>query len=208
MKTTYVFSIGFTAQLFFSARMLVQWIKSETSGRVVSPVTFWLFSLGGALLMIIYGMLRQDIVIVAGQMLLYYIYVRNLMLKHVWDQAINRSTVALILLPFLMSAGLYFGGVVGIAPILRNDAISQPVLIWGSISTAIFSLRFFYQWILSEKSDDSIFPMGFWLISIVGASMLLVYGILRRDPVIIVGQLFSNIIYVRNIILLKRAAAR
>lgn len=159
----------------------------------------------GALLMILYGMLRRDIVIIAGQIVLYYIYLRNLMLKGVWNRTLNISIMALILLPFLMSAGLYFGGVVGIAPILKNDAISQPVLVWGTVSTAFFSLRFFYQWILSEKSDDSIFPMGFWLISIVGSWMIIVYGILRADPVIIVGQLFGNVTYTRNIILLKRA---
>jgi lipid-A-disaccharide synthase-like uncharacterized protein len=204
MNTAYIFLIGFIAQLFFSARMLVQWIKSETSGRVVSPVSFWLFSLGGALLMILYGMLRQDIIIITGQMILYYIYLRNLMLKRVWSRVINKAVIVLLLLPFIMSAGLYFGGFTGMAPILYNQAISYPVLVWGAISTTLFSSRFFYQWILSEKSDDSIFPMGFWLISIVGAFMLLIYGILRRDPVIILGQLFSNITFVRNIILLKR----
>ena len=46
-----IFYIGFTAQVLFSARMIVQWIKSETAGRVLSPVLFWQLSLAGAMLL-------------------------------------------------------------------------------------------------------------------------------------------------------------
>ncbi|MDE6010697.1 MAG: lipid-A-disaccharide synthase N-terminal domain-containing protein, partial [Muribaculaceae bacterium] len=36
-----VFGIGFLAQGFFSARILVQWILSEKARRVLSPSLFW-----------------------------------------------------------------------------------------------------------------------------------------------------------------------
>jgi lipid-A-disaccharide synthase-like uncharacterized protein len=80
-------------------------------------------------------------------------------------------------------------------------------LIWGSTSTAFLSLCFFYQWIISEQSENSTLPLGFWVISIIGCTMLLIYGIIRRDPVLIPGQLFSNIIYSRNIVLLRKTNA-
>lgn len=205
MRTTYIYSIGFLAQFLFSARMLLQWIKSEAVGRVVSPTLFWWFSIGGALLMITYGMLREDVVIIAGQILLYYIYIRNLMLKRAWPEKITGFTFLMVALPFMLATGLSLTGIIGIEPLLRNEEISLPLLIWGGISTTLFSFRFFYQWISSEQSDNSIFPLGFWIISIIGCLMLLTYGILRRDPVVILGQAFSTIIYSRNIILLKRA---
>ena len=205
MSTTLIYATGFSAQLLFCARMLLQWLKSEAVGRVVSPSFFWWFSIGGALLMLAYGVLREDVVIIVGQLLLYYIYIRNLMLKRVWPKSVPGFTHFMILTPFLMVAGFKSLGISGIAPILKNDAIPLPLLVWGGISTGVFSFRFFYQWISSERSDNSVFPLGFWIISIIGCVMLLIYGILRRDPVLVLGQSFSTIIYGRNIVLLRRA---
>jgi lipid-A-disaccharide synthase-like uncharacterized protein len=204
MSTTLIYATGFLAQLLFSARMLLQWLKSEAVGKVVSPAFFWWFSIGGALLMITYGILREDVVIIVGQLLLYYIYIRNLMLKRVWPKSIPGFTHFMISAPFLIIAVFKRLGISGIAPILKNDAIPLPLLIWGGMSTAVFSFRFFYQWVSSERSDNSVFPLGFWIISIIGCVMLLIYGILRSDPVLVLGQSFSTIIYGRNIILLKR----
>lgn len=205
MNTNVIFSIGFSAQLLFSARMILQWIKSEAMGKVQSPVLFWWFSIGGALLMITYGMLREDVVIIAGQMLLYYIYIRNLMLQRAWPRNITGFTFVMVALPFIVAMVLHITGIIGVAPLLRNEEISLPLLAWGGISTALFSFRFFYQWMTSERSDNSVLPLGFWIISIVGCVMFLIYGILRRDPVIVLGQAFSTIIYARNIVLLKKA---
>ena len=155
--------------------------------------------------MLAYGILREDVVIIVGQLLLYYIYIRNLMLKRVWPKSVPGFTYFMVLAPFLMVAVFKSLGISGIAPILKNDAIPMPLLIWGGISTGVFSFRFFYQWISSERSDNSVFPLGFWIISIIGCVMLLIYGILRRDPVLVLGQSFSTIIYGRNIVLLRRA---
>jgi len=74
----------------------------------------------------------------------------------------------------------------------------------GFISQSIFASRFIYQWIYSEKRGESIIPIGFWYLSILGGAGLLTYAILRKDPVIIVGQMFGIIIYLRNIILIYK----
>lgn len=47
MNTIAVLSVCFMAQLFFSARVLVQWIMSERARRVLSPTLFWALSLAG-----------------------------------------------------------------------------------------------------------------------------------------------------------------
>ena len=71
-------ALGFLAQALFSARFLVQWIASERAGRSVIPVAFWLFSVGGGALLLVYALYRKDPVFIAGQALGLFIYARNL----------------------------------------------------------------------------------------------------------------------------------
>jgi lipid-A-disaccharide synthase-like uncharacterized protein len=71
---------GIVAQVLFAARFIVQWIASERAGRSVVPLTFWFFSLGGGILTLAYGLIRREPVIILGQVLSLFIYVRNLML--------------------------------------------------------------------------------------------------------------------------------
>jgi lipid-A-disaccharide synthase-like uncharacterized protein len=55
------------------------------------------------------------------------------------------------------------------------------------------------QWISTERNRKSVIPIAFWYISITGGIMLLTYGVLDRDPVIIMGQSFGIIVYTRNL---------
>ena len=77
----WVYAIGFLAQAFFSARILIQWILSERAKRVVSPTAYWVCSLAGSYLLFVYGWLRDDFAIILGQMVSYYIYLWNLNAK-------------------------------------------------------------------------------------------------------------------------------
>ncbi len=76
-----ILGLGMVAQALFAARFIVQLTKSELAGKVVSPIVFWQLSLLASLLLVIYGFLRNDIVIIGGQAVTYYIYIRNLQLK-------------------------------------------------------------------------------------------------------------------------------
>ena len=71
-------AIGLFGQAFFSARFLVQWIASERAGRSIIPTAFWLFSIGGGVLLFAYSLYRKDPVFIAGQGLGLFIYLRNL----------------------------------------------------------------------------------------------------------------------------------
>jgi lipid-A-disaccharide synthase-like uncharacterized protein len=76
--------------------------------------------------------------------------------------------------------------------------------VWGSVAQVVFTFRFIYQWIYSEKIKRSHLPIGFWLLSLVGSLMILTYAIIRKDPILFLGQLFGSIIYARNIMISKK----
>ena len=64
------------------------------------------------------------------------------------------------------------------------------------------------QWVASEKKRDSVVPVAFWWLSLLGGLTLLSYAIHRRDPVIIVGQAMGLFVYVRNLMLVGKARRR
>jgi lipid-A-disaccharide synthase-like uncharacterized protein len=77
-------------------------------------------------------------------------------------------------------------------------------LIIGFAGQAAFSARFLIQWIVSETRRESVIPIQFWYLSIVGGAILLVYAIHRHDPVFILGQGAGLLVYVRNLVLIWR----
>ena len=81
-------------------------------------------------------------------------------------------------------------------------------LAFGLIAQLLFTARFLVQWISSERVGQSVVPMAFWFFSMGGGVMTLIYGIAKREPVIIVGQALATIIYVRNIMLILRNRGR
>ncbi len=74
----------------------------------------------------------------------------------------------------------------------------------GFVAQAFFTARFAVQWIASERAGKSVVPMSFWLLSIGGGVLLLVYALYRRDPVFIAGQGFGVFVYARNLFFVMR----
>ena len=200
-----IYVIGFLAQVFFSARILLQWILSERAKKVISPAIFWQLSIVGSYLLFVYGWLRDDFAIILGQIISYYIYIWNLAKKHQWKK-----------LPFIIRTLLLLTPVAAILYMLKdasafvdqffwNEKIPLWLLIYGSMGQIIFTLRFVYQWIYSKRKDESLLPIGFWVISLFGSLIIVSYAIYRRDPVLILGQSTGLIAYSRNIYLSRRA---
>ena len=196
-----IYAIGFGAQLLFSARMIVQLFLSEKAGKSLSPTVYWQISLFASLLMLSYGLLRLDFAIVFGQFLLFYIYIRNLQLKHNWQKF---PKISRILIPLLPLAGLTFmvaSGNFAIDSLFKNKAVSQALLMWGVVAQLVFIFRFVFQWFESEQQKESILSTKFWIISLCGSLMILSYAVLRYDPVLFIGQLVGAMVYARNIYL-------
>jgi len=203
MSSLWIFAVGFTAQLLFAARMIVQWVKSEKAGKSLSPVIFWQLSILGSLIFLLYGILRHDFAIVLGQVLVYFIYVRNLHLKAQWRPIPLIFRFIIIIAPIITLGYLLSDTHGNLASLLKNDEISLPLKIWGSVGQVIFTLRFYVQWIDSESKNESVLTQRFWFVSGVGSFMIIIYAVLRFDPVLLFGQLSGLAIYLRNLMLGK-----
>ena len=77
-------------------------------------------------------------------------------------------------------------------------------IILGLLAQFIFFLRFFVQWVASERKKQSTIPVSFWYLSIVGSILLLAYSIYRQDIVFILGQSTGSLIYIRNLMLIRK----
>jgi lipid-A-disaccharide synthase-like uncharacterized protein len=77
----------------------------------------------------------------------------------------------------------------------------------GFLGQFVFSMRFIVQWLASEKRRESVIPIAFWYISLIGSALLFTYATYRRDPVFMVGQGFGAVVYIRNLMLIYRKRA-
>ena len=81
-------------------------------------------------------------------------------------------------------------------------------LAFGLVAQLFFTARFLVQWISSERAGMSVVPMAFWFCSMGGGIMTLIYGIAKREPIIILGQALATVIYIRNIMLILKNRRR
>ena len=193
--------IGLLAQGFFSARILVQWYKSEKSKSLQSPTLYWVFSLIGSYLMFLYGWGRNDFSIIVGQLITYYIYIWNLNAKGHWQKlpVLLKTVVAVtpvVAMCFVLKDAREF-----FENFLSNEQIPVWLVIFGTLGQTIFSLRFVYQIIYSARRHESSLPVQFWAISLLGSGIIIIYGIIRLDIVLILGQSFGFLSYIRSVMI-------
>ena len=165
-----IFCIGLLAQACFSARILIQWFLSEKKHEVISPTLFWVFSLIGSYLMFYYGWLRNDFSIIVGR------------LKGVWRRIPVLFRILLAVTPLLAAIGTLQDSSHFVENFLKNEDIPVWLIVFGTAGQFIFTFRFIYQWIYSSRKQVSALPPTFWVISLVGSCMIVIYGVLRHDP--------------------------
>lgn len=188
--------LGFLGQAMFGARTIAQWVISEREGRTVSPVIFWIFSVIGSSLFLLYGVFRHDAVILVGQTISFYIYVRNLHLKGVWMSIPVYLRIPMLFIPpalLLYSSSLTFA--------TRSFSFTDFFMVMGMIGQLLLNVRYLYQWYFSERARQSLLPFGFWIISAAASVMVITYSIYRDDIVLLVAQTLGLIAYTRNIYL-------
>lgn len=83
----------------------------------------------------------------------------------------------------------------------------SPETLWvviGFAGQSLFFMRFFIQWLASEKAGRSVIPNAFWYFSMMGGVILFLYALWRQDPVFILGQSTGLFIYARNLYFIRR----
>src|SRR5690606_21325290 len=201
MNIILIYALGFLSQVLFFARNIAQRFLSEKKGEVVSPAIYWQISLAASILMLTYGILRNDFAIVLGQFIVYLIYIRNLQLKKAWKIMHPVVRILAVVIPLIYIGWLINGESYNFRSIINNENVSIPLMLFGSAGQVIFTFRFIYQWMYSEKRNDSFLPLGFWIISTVGSLMIFSYAIYRLDPVLFAAHSLGLFIYIRNILL-------
>lgn len=199
-----IFALGLISQILFFLRTFAQWILSERARKVISPAVYWILSIVASYLFFIYGWLRNDFAIMLGQSITYYIYIWNLRKNGFWLKFPMAARLFLIYTPvifviFVISEGNFF-----INKFFENQSIPIWLIVFGSMGQIIFTFRFVYQLIYSIKKNESLLPLGFWLISLTGSIIILIYGVFRLDPILILGQSLSMIAYVRNVMIHRK----
>lgn len=199
-----ILGIGFVAQGLFSSRIFLQWIISERHKKVLTPKLFWEISLFASFLLFIYGYLRNDFSIMLGQVITYYIYIRNMQLEHEWQKMPKLLQIFICFFPALILIYGFNNNVIDSVNLFNNEHIPNALMTLGIVSQVLFTLRFVYQWLYSEKVKESVLPLGFWLLSLCGSLLIFVYAIFRLDPVLLAGHFSGIIIYSRNIYIMKK----
>jgi lipid-A-disaccharide synthase-like uncharacterized protein len=74
----------------------------------------------------------------------------------------------------------------------------------GFLAQILFSSRLIIQWVTSEKQRRVITPTLFWTLSLIASVLLFIYGYLRYDFSIMLGQSLTYYIYIRNLQLQKQ----
>lgn len=204
MSSWIIYSIGFVAQLLFSARLISQWFLSEKAKKVKTPTIYWKLSLLAAIMLFIYGYLRNDLPIIIGQILIYGVYFQNLKLQDEWKTSNIIFKITVFLAPFLITTYLIFFNQKTWNDFVQNDNIATWLILVGVIGQLIYTCRFIYQWIYSEKHEKSSLPKGFWILSLTGSTIIFIYAIFRKDPVLLAAHFFGAIVYIRNLFLIKK----
>ena len=196
----WIYCVGISAQVFYTGRVFVQWYLSEKHGRVESPALYWILSIIGSMLLFFYGWLRNDFSIIFGEYLSYYIYMWNIKAKGLYAKTPKIVPIIQILLPVVVSIALFKDIPQFAQTFLKNDDVPLRLLILGTAGQFIYKMRFVYQWLYSVKKGQSLLPLSFWVIAIVGSLLIIIYGIIRHDWVLILGQ-FGIIASARNIMI-------
>ena len=91
--STFWMIFGLIGQFLFSIRFVIQWICSEKKKESYIPTGFWYFSIGGALILLVYAIQRKDPVFIIGQLVGLIVYIRNLVL--IYEKKLDRLKGAL-----------------------------------------------------------------------------------------------------------------
>ncbi len=196
----WVYLIGLAGMGVYGLRILIQWYMSEKSHRVESPGIYWILSSAGAILLYIYGWLRKDFSILFGESIGYYIYMWNISILGLYKKVPKFLIVLQALFPVVIIGLIVKDFPQFNAQFLENSQIPPWLLLYGVLGQFVYEIRSLYQLIYSVKRQESILPLGHWILAVIGSAMIISYGLIRHDWVLAIGQ-FSIVFSIRNLMI-------
>lgn len=196
----WVYLLGWFGITVYGARIVIQWWMSEKARDVQNPAIYWVLSSIGAIILYIYGYLRQDLSILIGESISYYVYMWNLEKMGVYKK-VHRITVWIQgLIPVAILLLILRNFPAFTANFLRNEDMPLMLLSYGILGQVVYEGRSIYQLVYSMKHGESCLPLGHWIMAVAGSLMIISYGFIRHDWVLVMGQ-FSLIFSIRNLML-------
>ena len=200
----WVYLLGLCGMAIYGTRIVVQWYLSEKSKKVESPGIYWVMSSIGAVVLYIYGWLRRDLSIIFGESLSYYIYMWNIGIMGLYKKVPKWLVVVQALFPLVILA-LIFHDLESFSTLFIHNKDVPPELLWfGILGQFTYEIRSVYQLVYSMRRKESVLPLGHWLLAVIGAVMIIAYGLIRHDWVLVIGQ-FAVVFSVRNIMIYLQA---
>ena len=196
----WVYALGLFGMAVYGSRIVIQWYMSEKSRKVESPGIYWVLSSLGAVVLYLYGWLRKDFSILFGESVGYYIYMWNIGIMGLYKKVPRFVIVLQALFPVVILA-LIARDLPSFADnFLRNEDVPIGLLIFGVLGQFTYEIRSVYQLVYSYRRKKSVLPLGHWVLAVIGSTMIIIYGLIRHDWVLVIGQ-FSVIFSIRNIMI-------
>lgn len=203
----WVYVLGLVGMAVYGSRILIQWYISEKSKQVESPGIYWVLSSLGAILLYVYGWLRKDFSILFGESVSYYIYMWNISIMGLYKNVPKIVVWLQGLFPVVILALIVRDFPAFTANFLTSDEVPLGLLLFGVAGQFTYEIRSVYQLVYSYRRKESILPLGHWVLAVVGSVMIITYGVIRHDWVLVIGQ-FAVVFSIRNIMIYLAAKKR
>ena len=196
----WVYLLGLVAMGVYGSRILIQWYLSEKHHRVESPGIYWVLSSLGAVLLYVYGWLRKDLSIIVGESLGYYVYMWNISVMGLYRKVPRIVPILQAIFPLVIIGLIIKDWPVFVETFLHNEYVPLGLLLFGIAGQVTYEIRSIYQLVYSYRRHQSILPLGHWVLAVIGSLMIIVYGLIRHDWVLAIGQ-FSIFFSIRNLMI-------
>lgn len=212
-----LYPLGFISSLAFTARFLIQWLNSEKQRQSVVTPLFWQLSLLGNVFLWIHSIIQLQLHVAMIQACNATISWRNLNFMRPAHKIRRKTTVIGLMMAGLAGTMALFLLQLGqnhdIILFFRNptwlESVSGSPVFWGwhllgIAGLVLFNSRFWIQWWLAEKKQQSYLGPSFWWMSLAGDIMCLAYFAMLGDPVNFIGPAFGLVPYIRNLMLIYK----
>lgn len=202
-------TLGLIPGIFFGLRFLIQWLSSEKKKESYVPKIFWQLSLCGNALLALHYFIQLQYLLFLIQVINGFISWRNLGLAKE-----KKLKLQIFFLLLIASSTLFFAQSIFFEMpqnifelpqgISHEGEISLFWHVFGAAGCILFASRFWIQWIEAEKKGVSRLNKNFWVLSIAGSIMALIYFLRTSDWVSTMNYSFGLIPYLRNLVLIRR----